>query len=97
MSKDDQGQAPPRVGRFGRVGPSDVGKTAPPGAPLVGIPGFTSTLAAANCIYDDSTEPGEPARFPAPVPVRKLFAAAACPRGRGDETDANSYGEVGCR
>ncbi len=67
MSKDDTG-AGTAAGSAGSVGlePADVrARPAPPRR--IARPaflGFTNHFAAANYIYDDSTEPGELCSFP---------------------------------
>ena len=92
LSKDDTG-AGTAAGSAGSVGwdlPMS-GKTGTTEAHRSSaFLGFTNTLAAANYIYDDSTEPGELCSFPAaPVRVGKsVRRQRACPHlVRGDEAD----------
>ena len=99
MSKDDQG-AGTAAGSAGSVGwdlPMS-GKTGTTEAHRSSaFLGFTNTLAAANYIYDDSTEPGE-LLLVSTAPVR-VGESVRRQRGspdlvRGDEADREQPGEV---
>ncbi len=92
LSKDDQGAGTAAgVGRFGRVGPSDVRQDRHHrGAPLVGIPGIHQHFGRSQ-LHLRRLHRARRALLVSPAPVRvgkSVRRQRACPHVvRGDETD----------